>query len=109
MAYCHGSSRGHANAPAGRAATGTIKRRRRLPARTPSLVIGKMSDPTSDRFRVTTGELLGRQVISLADWNAETQAILVPEYGFPCIAFRLRTADGPWHVLSEPPDLESFQ
>jgi aldose 1-epimerase len=67
-----------------------------------------MSDPTTDRFRVTTGEHLGRQVIALADWSTQTQAILVPEYGFPCIAFRLRTADGPWHVVAEPPDAESF-
>jgi aldose 1-epimerase len=69
-----------------------------------------MSDAAPARFRVSTGEHLGHQVISLADWQAETQAILVPGYGFSCIAFRLRLPNREaWHVVVEPPDVESFQ
>jgi aldose 1-epimerase len=67
-----------------------------------------MSDASSQQFRVSTGPYLGHQVISLADYEAETQAILVPSYGFPCIAFRMRLGSQAWHVLSEPPDAESF-
>jgi aldose 1-epimerase len=68
-----------------------------------------MSESLSERFRVSTGEHLGHQVISLSDWQAETQAILVPSYGFPCVAFRLRLPGGAWHVLAEPPDADSFE
>jgi aldose 1-epimerase len=69
-----------------------------------------MSDSTSARFRVSEGEHLGQTVISLADWEAQTQAILVPSYGFPCVAFRLRLPNREsWHVLAEPPDAESFR
>jgi aldose 1-epimerase len=67
-----------------------------------------MSEPTP-RFRVSTGEHLGEQVIVLADDVAETQAILVPSFGFPCIAFRVGLDDGAWNVVAEPPDAEQFR
>jgi aldose 1-epimerase len=69
-----------------------------------------MADEARQRYRVSEGEHLGTAVISLADWEAETQAILVPSSGFSCIAFRLRLPNREgWHVLAEPPDAESLR
>jgi aldose 1-epimerase len=67
-----------------------------------------MSDASGHRFRVSTGEQVGHSVVVLSDLEAETQAILVPSFGFPCIAFRVTIDGGIWNVLSEPPDAESF-
>jgi aldose 1-epimerase len=67
-----------------------------------------MSDSSGHRYRVSTGEQLGQSVVTLSDLEAETEAILVPSFGFPCIAFRVTVDGGNWHVLSEPPDAVSF-
>jgi aldose 1-epimerase len=68
-----------------------------------------MSHASAPRFRTSEGEHLGQQVIVLSDGLAETQAILVPSFGFPCVAFRVALADGVWNVVAEPPDAESFR
>jgi aldose 1-epimerase len=69
-----------------------------------------MADEAAQRYQVSEGEHLGKTVISLADWESETQAILVPSSGFSCIAFRLRLPNRKaWHVLAEPPDAESLR
>lgn len=67
-----------------------------------------MSNASRTRFRASEGRHLDHDVIILSDLEAETQAILVPSLGFPCIAFRVAVDGGNWHVLSEPPDAESF-
>jgi aldose 1-epimerase len=67
-----------------------------------------MSESAQHRFRVSTGEAVGQQIVILSDLEAETQAQLVPSFGFPCIAFRAFVDRCIWNVLAEPPDPESF-
>jgi aldose 1-epimerase len=68
-----------------------------------------MAEAPARRFRTSEGEHLGERVVVLADDELETQVILVPTFGFPCIAFRVNTNRGEWSVLAEPPDAETFQ
>lgn len=68
-----------------------------------------MTNTSSSRFRVSHGEHLGHGIVTLSDDAAQTQAILVPSFGFPCVAFRVFVNGSIWNVLSEPPDPESLQ
>ena len=67
------------------------------------------SESSTRRFRTGSGEHVGHRIITLHDDLAETMAILVPSFGFPCVAFRVLDDGVVWNVLSEPPDPESFQ
>lgn len=68
-----------------------------------------MSDASTRRFLTATGESFGHEIVVLSDTEADTQAILAPGFGFPCIGFRVTLEDGIWNVVAEPPDAESFQ
>lgn len=67
-----------------------------------------MTDHPARRFRVSTGDHLGQQIVVLADDEAETQAQIVPGRGFHCMAFRAFVGNSEWQVLAEPPDPEAF-
>jgi aldose 1-epimerase len=73
-------------------------------------------DSPEPRFRVSRSAHLvadngdpGPAVVVLSDTQAETQAILVPELGFTCIAFRVSVGDQIWNVLAEPPTIDDLR
>src|SRR4051794_20546673 len=63
-----------------------------------------MPGESSERFQVLTEEWGGVRLLVLRDLEVGSEARLAPELGFSCVAFRVPTSSGTWHVLAEPPD-----
>ncbi|MFN8521913.1 MAG: aldose 1-epimerase [Chloroflexota bacterium] len=59
-------------------------------------------------FSVVTGARAGHETFELRDEAAGSSVVVVPTLGNACVAFRVTTASGNWHVLDEPPDADAL-